>query len=117
MIYPNNYENKIGFNEIRTLLSNLCLSTLGKERVEQIAFSTNADDINEMMEQVREFRRIEEKEEDMPLQYFFDMREPLTRIRLIGTHLEEEELFDLRRSMETANGIVRFLNRTNDECR
>lgn len=115
MIYPNNYENKIGFNEIRTLLSNLCLSTLGKERVEQIAFSTNADDINEMMEQVREFRRIEEKEEDMPLQYFFDMREPLTRIRLIGTHLEEEELFDLRRSMETANGIVRFLNRTNDD--
>ena len=29
-----------------------------------------------------------------------------------GTHLDENELFDLRRSLETISNIVRFLNRT-----
>ena len=32
MIYPQNYEQKIGFNEIRSILKGYCLSTLGKER-------------------------------------------------------------------------------------
>ena len=47
----------------------------------------------------------------MPLQYFFDVRECVARLRLEGTHIEEDELFDLRRSLETICAIVSFLNR------
>ena len=36
MIYPNNYENKIGFSEIRTLLKERCLSSLGREMVDEM---------------------------------------------------------------------------------
>ena len=39
MIYPDNFERKVGFDEIRTLLKGHCLSTLGKEKVDEIAFS------------------------------------------------------------------------------
>ena len=33
MIYPQNFEQKIGFDEIRTLLTGHCLSTLGIEQM------------------------------------------------------------------------------------
>ena len=32
-IYPENFENKIGFDKIRELLSSRCLSEMGKEHV------------------------------------------------------------------------------------
>lgn len=112
MIYPNNFESKIGFDEIRGLLKQRCLSNLGKEMVDKIAYSNDRDIINEWLLQVREFRQIQSEGDNFPLQYFFDVRESVTRLRLEGTHMEENELFDLRRSLETIANIVKFLNRS-----
>ena len=111
MIYPSNYENKIGFHEIRTLLKERCLSSLGREMVDEMPFSDNADEVNEWQQQTREFRRLKETADDFPMQYFFDVRESVSRIRLANTHLEENEVFDLRRSLETISKIVAYLNK------
>ena len=80
-----------------------------------MAFSGDVAVINTMLRQTREFRRLQEESDDFPLQFFFDMRESVKRIRLEGTHLEENEIFDLRRSLETIAAIVRFLDRGSDE--
>ena len=114
MIYPSNFENKIQFSEIRSLLKGYCLSQLGKDKVDAMGFTDNAERINTALKQTREFRRMQEETDDFPLQFFFDMRESIKRIRIEGTHLEENEIFDLRRSLETVAGIVRFLNRSDD---
>ena len=37
MIYPDNFENKIGFYEIRKMLRERCLSPLGKEQVDKLS--------------------------------------------------------------------------------
>ena len=115
MIYPKTFESKIGFNEIRTLLRERCLSTLGKEEVDKITFMDNMKDINVQLSRVREFRKLQEEAEDFPLNYFFDVRQSVARLRLEGTHLEEEELFDLRRSLGTINEIVAYLNRSDED--
>lgn len=115
MIYPSNFENKIQFSEIRALLKGYCLCQLGKDKVDEMAFSGDVEKIGTMLLQTREFRRLQEESDDFPLQYFFDMRASIKRIRLEGTHLEENEIFDLRRSLETIAGIVRFLNRGTDD--
>ena len=115
MIYPNNFEQKIGFDEIRELLKARCLSTLGKEKVDEIAFSKDAGVVNEWLAQVREFRRLQEESDDFPMQYFFDVRESIKRIRLENTHLEENEVWDLRRSLETIANIVKYLERGAEE--
>lgn len=115
MIYPSNFENKIQFSEIRSLLKGYCLCQLGKDKVDEMAFSGDVAVINTMLRQTREFRRLQEERDDFPLQFFFDMRESVKRIRLEGTHLEENEIFDLRRSLETIAAIVQFLDRGSDE--
>ena len=115
MIYPNNFEHKVGFDEIRTLLKERCLSTLGKEKVDEISFSTEVGEMNEWLQQVREFRNLQQEADDFPMQFFFDMRSSIARIRLENTHLEENEVWDLRRSLETISNIVRYLNRSNGD--
>ena len=112
MIYPSNFEHKVGFDEIRTLLKERCLSSLGKEKVDEITFSNDHALICEQLQQVSEFRRLQQEADDFPMQYFFDVRAAIWRIRLEGTHLEEDEVWDLRRSLETISGIVRYLNRS-----
>ena len=115
MIYPDNFENKIGFNDIRKMLRERCLSPLGKEQVDKMAFSSDAEQVNEWLMQVREFRRLMEEVEDFPLQYFYDVRESILRIRVENSHLEEDELFDLRRSLSTIADMVKILNHSDDD--
>ena len=116
MIYPKNFESKIGFDEVRSILRAYCLSTLGKELVDKAQASADANEINEWLAQTRELRRLTEEHDDFPMSFFFDVRESLARIRLEGTHMEEDELFDLRRSMETIDRMVRFLRRSEGEA-
>ncbi len=115
MIYPKTFESKLGFDEVRALLRERCLSTLGKDMVDAVAVSGDAAVINEWLAQVREFRRLQEEADDFPLRYFFDVREAVARLRLEGTHLDEAELFDLRRSLDTICAIVAYLNRDGGE--
>ena len=115
MIYPQNFEQKIGFDNIRHMLKEKCLSTLGQERVDEMIFSDNYAEICQRLQEVDEFIRIIQEEDGFPDQYFFDVRPSLKRIRVEGMYLEEQELFDLRRSLETIRDIVRFLQRGNEE--
>ena len=54
MIYPQNFEKKIGFDSIRHLLKEKCLSTLGQARVDGMEFSESFEDINRRLEEVNE---------------------------------------------------------------
>ena len=115
MTYPQNFEQKIGFDQIRHMLKEKCLSTLGQERVDEMKFSDNHPHICQCLQETDEFIRIIQEEDSFPDQYFFDVRPSLKRIRVEGMYLEEQELFDLRRSLETIRDIVRFLQHTNNE--
>ena len=115
MIYPQKFEQKIGFDQIRQLLKDKCLSTLGEERVNEMNFSDHFEEVDELLNQVAEFVRIIQEEDNFPDQFFFDVRPSLKRIRIEGMYMDEQELFDLRRSLETIRDIVRFLQRNDEE--
>ena len=105
MIYPNNYEKKIGFDELRRLLRGNCMCTLGWERVGEMSFMTDASEINRSLAEVREFRRLKEEKEEVPLEFFFDVRQSVARLKLRGTHLEEQEMYELMRCLQTIEGF------------
>jgi DNA mismatch repair protein MutS2 len=115
MIYPQNFEQKIGFTEIRSLLNERCQSSLGREQVSEMYFSDNADEITEWLSQIRDLRKMKEEREDLPLQYFYDMRDSIARMRLEGTHMEEEELFNLKKSLDTIDALIKIVRNDNIE--
>ena len=109
MIYPTNFEQKTGFDKIRKLLADKCLSPLGQERVADMTFSTNYEEVCRELEETDEFVRILHGDREFPGNFFFDVRHSLKRIRPEGTWLDERELFDLKRSLQTIRDIVAFL--------
>ncbi|NDW09911.1 endonuclease MutS2 [Dysgonomonas sp. 520] len=115
MIYPDNFEQKIGFDKIRQYIAEKCLSSLGVEKTEDMSFSSNYDHIQRQLHQTEEFIRIIQEEEDFPIGNFFDVRQALKNIRIEGTWLDEVVLFDLRRSLQTIKDIVSFLRKEEEE--
>jgi DNA mismatch repair protein MutS2 len=115
MIYPANIESKIGFDKIRTLLKSNCLSTLGMKKVDEMCFSAQFDEVTEWENQTSEFVRILQEEDDFPVSYYFDLSECLHRIAVVGTFLEVQEIFDLRRCMDTLGQIVAFFSRKEEK--
>ena len=115
MIYPNNFEQKIGFDQIRHILRERCLSTLGKDKVEDMCFVTAPEEVNRQLDEVTEFVRIIQEEDNFPNQHFFDVRPALHRATIEGLYMDEGELFDLRRSLDTIGQIVLFLRRNDDD--
>ena len=78
-------------------------------------FSDNADEITEWQSQIRDLRKMKEEREDLPLQYFYDMRDSIARMRLEGTHMEEEELFNLKKSLDTIDALIKIVRNDNIE--
>jgi len=110
VIYPNNFEDKIGFSKIRLSLKKHCLSSLGNELVDQMSFSTSHKSIGRWLDETQEFIQIIEEEESFPTAYYYDVRESLERIRIEGAFLDVLELFNLKRSLESISSILRFFN-------
>ena len=103
-------EEKLGFTAIRTLLRGNCLCQLGWERVGEMTFMTDAAEINRQLSEVREFRRLKEEAEELPLEFFFDVRQGVARLKLKGTHMEEQELFELMRCLQTIGSFKEVVN-------
>ncbi|MEZ5000063.1 MAG: hypothetical protein R2727_05215 [Bacteroidales bacterium] len=81
MIYPSDFESRIGFNRIRKLPPGT-VSNPGSEKVMAGVFLTNHDAITVRLDQTSEFQRILVFENDFPSDHFFDLTPMLTRIRM-----------------------------------
>ena len=115
MTYPDNFEQKIGFNDIRKLLKGRCLSSLGTAEVEKISFQDKASIIKEMLQQTHEFRTILMVEDEFPSDNYLDMRDSLIRSQVKGVYLEESDLFSLKSSLMTIASIVDFFHQDDME--
>ncbi len=115
MIYPRNFESKIGFDTIRQKLTDLCMSSLGENYVEKIRFLNNADLIERLLNQVNEFKEIISFGQGFPAQDYFDVTPELRRIKIPGTVIELEALFDLKSSLITIFEIIKYFKKTEEE--
>ena len=113
MIYPNNFEQKIGFNGIRQMLAGHCISKMGLERAESVSFTTNINLITKSLEQTEEFISLLQKGVPFPMRDFHDLREAFHRIQIEGTCLSIEDLFALKPSLNVLEAILRFGNSEN----
>jgi DNA mismatch repair protein MutS2 len=108
MIYPENFENKIGFDRIRKLLIDRCLSPMGIEMVENIAFIDDFDTLAYKLSATFEFQQILQFEDYFPSENYYKISDCLNKIRIEGTFPEVTEVFDLKRTLETVKTILNF---------
>ena len=108
MVYPDNFESKIKFDKIRELIKGRCLSSMGRELTEGMAFSAEAGTIRQALSETQEFMDILSAGENFPGGHFQDARPFLQKIRVEGLFLEVAEMVALKNSLESLAAIVRF---------
>ena len=91
-----------------------CLSDLGRERVAGMSFATSLHVIENEIDMTVELMSIMSSEADFPVNHFYDMRQSLKKIRIEGTWMSEQEIFDLRRSLQTVADIASFFGGEDD---
>ena len=108
-VYPENIEQKIDFTTIRTMLAGACTSVLGREQVEAITFLTDRAAILSLLREADELQRIlSDGSLDFPRGDIEDVREAVGRIRIEGLYLNEQELHDLRKTLDYAARLDTF---------
>ncbi len=110
MIYPSNFEVKIGFDKIRQLLSDSCISSMGREWVDKLKFSSNYNNLNIWLSQVDEMKVILLTEPSFPTYDYFDLRPALVEIKRPGNFISQEDLFDFATSIKIMNQILKILD-------
>jgi len=84
---------------------------MGHDRVDQMTFLTDGAQIRLLQDQVAEIRTILTELRDQPPRDFYDLRASIQRIRIEGTHLEEQEIWDLYRSLTTLHAWLEIIRR------
>ena len=112
MLYPEHIEEKIDFTSVRELLKQRCISDLGRERVDALHFSTDYGEVSGWLDETDELLRLLTTDsEELPVGGFYDIRESLRRVRVVGLYLDEAEVHDLRRSLEAVMRLAAYIAR------
>ncbi len=108
MIYPENFEYKTGFDRIRKLLADKCLSPMGGEQAESIRFMDDFDALDHTLSLTHEFQQLLQLEDFFPSDHYYKISDCLIKIRIEGTFPEVQEVFDMKRTLETVRAILFF---------
>src|SRR5687768_2830333 len=114
MIFPETFESKLGFDQIRQRLKGYCLSNSGAEYIDRMRFSTDAEFIKILLKQNLEFRQILETE-NFPSQHFFDAQDWLKKIALEGNYLESAEFLNLAQALDTILSCKNFITKSKEK--
>ena len=109
MIYPLDFEHRTDFAAVRSLLSNYCTFPIGKEHADALTFVSDYNLVVKLLDQTREMLSVlSDASLDFPQCEMHDMRESLSRIRIDGLFLEEQELFRLRKALDAVVQYAHF---------
>lgn len=114
MLYPSNLEQKINFLKIKDLLKDECTSSLGKEYVDRMAFSSDYNLVTKLLDQTEEFQRIIISGELFPSSHFTNLTPYLEKAKLEGAFLDEEDFFELKGALLTLKGCISFFQKNSE---
>jgi len=110
MVFPQNFEQIIGFDVIRAEVNAHCISPLGTTHCEQMRFCLQPETIRQLLEETNEFVAILQSRRDFPINYYFDLRGALAAAQTPGSHLSADNLHRLQRLLQTIHDIRRFFD-------
>ncbi|MBO7469753.1 MAG: Smr/MutS family protein [Bacteroidales bacterium] len=110
MIYPSDFENKIGFKAIRERLNELCISEMGKEFVGKMSFCTDVDEIRTYLRLIQDFQTLMQDGVPFPVRDYNDLRDEFKHLAIDGTVISLESMFALKPTLSALFYVFKFFN-------
>jgi len=108
MIYPNDFERKIGFDVVRAMLKQRCVGTLGEEQVVALHPTLLLAEMQCWLEQTAELQGLLERGIDIPLEPYAPLRDTMQAVMARGTWLSAAQLYELRRLLQVVQHLADF---------
>lgn len=108
MIYPSDFENKIGFKAIRERLNELCISEMGKEFVGKMCFCTDVDEIHTYLRLIEDFQTLMQDGVPFPVRDYNDLREEFKHLSIDGTVISLDSMFALKPTLSALFYVFKF---------
>ena len=115
MIYPSDFENKIGFKAIRERLNELCISEMGKEFVGKMCFSTDVDEIHTYLRLIEDFQTLMQDGVPFPVRDYNDLREEFKHLSIDGTVISLDSMFALKPTLSALFYVFKFFKSESSE--
>ena len=115
VIYPSNFEDKIGFSAIREQVVALCTMQHARDLLAGESFATTEKDISRRHNLAEEMRQILLTERNAPTEEFYDIADIVEKAKVEGTFLEVQEVVQLGRALISAGDFVQFLHKSDAE--
>lgn len=115
MIYPKDFESKIGFDVIRNSISEKCISTLGKREVSAMAFSIDFASISLEINKIAEMMKIISTGLPLPISNMHDVVPSLREIRAEGSYITADKLLRLLQMLVLLKEVSTFFSHQKDE--
>ena len=109
MIYPSNFEQRVGFDRIREQIMELCSMESAREIIGGEGFTRSRRDIEERLSLADEMRLVISMEPGAEIGEQDDLRAIVDKVAVEGSYLMVEECATLLRGLRSAAYIVRFL--------
>ncbi|MBD5289287.1 MAG: endonuclease MutS2 [Bacteroides sp.] len=110
MVYPKDFESKIGFDKLRQILIEKCVSQAGKAEVDKMRFSPDFEEVCRLLGQTAEMTAMKRAGEGMPGDTLYDIAPWLVELRAAGSFLPAEKLHKLGLMLETVEEVGRFFS-------
>lgn len=114
MIYPQDFETRVGFDRIRRQTETYCATRLAKEKLAAVAFSASYPGVESALAQADQMRTVLMMEADFPQDGYRDTDHFLGKVRVEGAWLDTAEIADLKQALEAVRNLVRFFEGKED---
>lgn len=108
MIYPDDFESKVGFDSIRNILISHCSSRLGREEAEHMAFSSDYSEVVHKLRSVSEMSDIHRRSLPFPALCAHDVTPYLGEIRAQNSFMSAERMYRLLQMLQSFAEVQGF---------
>ncbi len=115
MIYPQNFEQKLGFDRLRSQVAAKCTIPSAVRRLDEQNFSTSEKEITHRIELSYQMRSMLMMESGFPRGEYSDIESIVAKVAIIGSFLDIEEVVALRRSLSSVDSITSFIRKRAEE--
>ena len=115
VIYPSNFEDKIGFSAIREQVVALCTMQHARDLLASEGFTNVLRELERRHNLAEEMRQILLTEREAPTEEFCDIAEIVEKAKVEGTFLEVAEVVQLGKALISAGDFVQFLHKSDTE--
>lgn len=114
MVYPQNFEQKIGFDNIRLKIQERCVTASAREKADRMFMITDDQILHSLLSRTAQMHLILQLDSSFPEVKYIDVIPFLAKLQVAGYYLDESEFSLLLQCLDSATQLLSYFERVQE---